>query len=74
MVFEAHCLSFPCTELLLFNYTKVNSFPLYGTFKQIHQMVSIDLYGDFDFVIIDLDGASTYVIFFPYGKTCCQGQ
>ncbi len=24
MVFEAHCISFPCTELLLFNYAKVN--------------------------------------------------
>ncbi len=23
MVFEAHCMSFPCTELLLFNYAKV---------------------------------------------------
>ncbi len=34
MVFEAHCISFPCTELLLFNYAKVDSFPFYGTFKQ----------------------------------------
>ncbi len=25
MVFEAHCMSFPCTELLLFNYAKVNT-------------------------------------------------
>ncbi len=25
MVFEAHCMSFPCTELLLFNYAKVKS-------------------------------------------------
>ncbi len=25
MVFEAHCISFPCTELLLFNYAKVNT-------------------------------------------------
>ncbi len=24
MVFEAHCMSFPCTELL-FNYSKVNT-------------------------------------------------
>ncbi len=24
MVFEAHGISFPCTELLLFNYTNVN--------------------------------------------------
>ncbi len=24
MLFEAHCMSFPCTELLLFNYAKVN--------------------------------------------------
>jgi len=24
MVFEAHGMSFPCTELLLFNYAKVN--------------------------------------------------
>ncbi len=23
MVSEAHCMSFPCTELLLFNYAKV---------------------------------------------------
>ncbi len=25
MVFEAHSMSFPCTELLLFNYAKVNT-------------------------------------------------
>ncbi len=25
MVFEAHGMSFPCTELLLFNYAKVNT-------------------------------------------------
>ncbi len=25
MVFEAHCISFPCTEFLLFNYAKVNT-------------------------------------------------
>ncbi len=25
MVFEAHCMSFPYTELLLFNYAKVNT-------------------------------------------------
>ncbi len=25
MVFEAHCMSFPCTELLLFNYAKANT-------------------------------------------------
>ncbi len=25
MVFEAHCMTFPCTELLLFNYAKVNT-------------------------------------------------
>ncbi len=25
MVFEAHCMSFPCAELLLFNYAKVNT-------------------------------------------------
>ncbi len=25
MVFEAHCMSFPCTELLLFNYAKENT-------------------------------------------------
>ncbi len=25
MVFEAHCMSFPFTELLLFNYAKVNT-------------------------------------------------
>ncbi len=25
MVFEAHGISFPCTELLLFNYAKVNT-------------------------------------------------
>ncbi len=25
MVFEAHCISFPCTELLLFNYAKVKT-------------------------------------------------
>ncbi len=34
MVFEAHCMSFPCTELLLFNYAKVKSFPFYGTFNE----------------------------------------
>ncbi len=34
MVSEAHCMSFPCTELLLFNYAKVkDSFSFYGTFK-----------------------------------------
>ncbi len=25
MVFEAHGMSFPCTELLIFNYAKVNT-------------------------------------------------
>ncbi len=25
MVSEAHCISFPCTELLLFNYAKVKT-------------------------------------------------
>ncbi len=25
MVFEAHGMPFPCTELLLFNYAKVNT-------------------------------------------------
>ncbi len=25
MVFEAHCMSFLCTELLLFNYAKVKT-------------------------------------------------
>ncbi len=25
MVFEAHCMLFPCTELLLLAYTKVNT-------------------------------------------------
>ncbi len=25
MVFEAHSMSFPCKELLLFNYAKVNT-------------------------------------------------
>ncbi len=25
MVFEAHCMSFPCTELLLFYYAKVKT-------------------------------------------------
>ncbi len=25
MVFEAHCMSFPCTEFLLFNYAKVKT-------------------------------------------------
>jgi len=25
MEFETHCMSFPCTELLLFNYAEVNS-------------------------------------------------
>ncbi len=34
MVFEAHGMSFPCTEFLLFNYTKVH-FPFYGTFNII---------------------------------------
>ncbi len=24
-MFEAHCMSFPCTELLLFNYAKVKT-------------------------------------------------
>ncbi len=35
MMFGAHCMSFPCTELLLFNYAKVKTvFPFYGTFKK----------------------------------------
>ncbi len=25
MVFEAHCMSSPCAELLLFNYAKINT-------------------------------------------------
>jgi len=25
MVFETHCMSCPCTELLLFNHAKINS-------------------------------------------------
>ncbi len=40
MVSEAHCMSFPCTELLLFNYTKVH-FPFYGTFKIISSKKTI---------------------------------
>ncbi len=35
MVSEAHCMSFPRTELLLFNYAKVKTvFSFYGTFKR----------------------------------------
>ncbi len=43
MVFEAHGMSFPCTELLLLNYAKVNTvFPFYGTFKtQLNKSCSI---------------------------------
>ncbi len=34
MVSEANCVSFPCTELLLFNCGQgKDSFPFYGTFK-----------------------------------------
>ncbi len=47
MVFEAHCMSFPCTELLLFNYAKVNTVsPFYGTFKIVcfHQWCSQNFY------------------------------
>ncbi len=34
MVSEAHCMSFPCTEPLLFNYAKVKTvFLFHGTFK-----------------------------------------
>ncbi len=34
MVFKAHCISFPCTELLLFNYAKVKTvFHSTGTFN-----------------------------------------
>ncbi len=33
MVFEAHCMPFPCTELLLFNCQGKHSFPFYGIFK-----------------------------------------
>ncbi len=34
MVFEAHCMSFTCTELLLFNYAKVKTvFHSMATFK-----------------------------------------
>ncbi len=32
MVFKAHGMSFPCTELLLFNYAKVKTV-FYGNFK-----------------------------------------
>ncbi len=28
MVSEAHCMSFPCIELVLFNYAKVKRVPL----------------------------------------------
>ncbi len=38
MVSEAHCMSFPCTELLLFNYGQgKDSVSFYGTFK-IHNL------------------------------------
>ncbi len=33
MVSEAHSMSFPCTELLLFNYANVKTV-FYGTFKK----------------------------------------
>ncbi len=33
MVFEAHGMSFPCTEMLLFNYAINTVFPFYGTFN-----------------------------------------
>ncbi len=33
MVFEAHCMPCPCTELLLLNFAKVNTV-FYGTFKK----------------------------------------
>ncbi len=38
MVFEAHCMSSPCTELLLFNYAEV--FPFYGTFNDTRSRFS----------------------------------
>ncbi len=34
MVFEAHGMSIPCTELLLFNCKGKYSFPFYVTFKE----------------------------------------
>ncbi len=41
MVFEAHGMSFPCTELLLFNFAKVKTvFPFYGTFKARQQITA----------------------------------
>ncbi len=45
MVFEAHGMSFPCTELLLFNYAKVKySFPFYGIFKKLYILYLYILY------------------------------
>ncbi len=36
MLFEAHGMSFPCTELLLFNYAKVNTV--------FHSMAPLNIY------------------------------
>ncbi len=50
MVFEAHCMSFPCTELLLFNYANVNTvFHSMAPLKAFwgcnpHQLRSTDLW------------------------------
>ncbi len=48
MMFEAHSMSFPCKELLLFNYAKVNTV--------FHSMAPLNIY----FTITDmLKGYST---------------
>ncbi len=40
MVSGAHCLSFPCTELLLFNYAKVKTvFHSMAHLIAIHRMI-----------------------------------
>jgi len=46
MEFETHCMSFPCTELLLFNYAEVNSIfnsraPLKNDFEWIQWLISL---------------------------------
>ncbi len=43
MVFEAHGMSFPCTELLLFNYAKVKTV-FHSMAPLILQMPNFDMY------------------------------
>ncbi len=54
MVFEAHCMSFPCTELLFFNYAQANTvFHSMAPLMDFCSLIVNDLCM-FDFVIFNL--------------------